>query len=73
MGQRERDPCAKFPIREAEENTRNAGPWRGGGGESSHGGGNDLERKKAYCLYCVKPVSELAVRLSLVDEPEIFR
>jgi hypothetical protein len=46
---------------------------RGEWGEGNHHivRGKDLERKKAYCLYCDKPVSELAVRLSLVDE--IFR
>jgi len=48
---------------------------RGEWGEGNHHmvRGKDLERKKAYCLYCGKPVSELAVRSSLVDEPEIFR
>jgi hypothetical protein len=47
MGQRERDPCAKFPIREAEENTRNAGPWRVGGEESSHGEGEGSRKEKS--------------------------
>ena len=40
---------------------------RGEWGEGNHHmvRGKDLERKKAYCLYCGKPVSELAVRLKV--------